>query len=72
MNEKLNAEMALLSPRGKDILETIIYLKISQVELADRLGKTLSIFDDIITGKEPLTGIIAMQLEKVLGVSANM
>ena len=72
MNEKLRAERALLSPPGDDILETIKYLKISQVELAQRLGKTPSKVHDIISGKEPITVVTALQLEKVLGVSAKM
>lgn len=72
MNEKLKTERALLSPPGDDILETIHFLKMSQIELAKRLGKTPSKVHDIITGKEPVTVATALQLEKVLGVSAKM
>lgn len=41
MNEKLKAERALLSPPGDDILEMIKYLRMSQAQLAQRLGKNL-------------------------------
>ena len=72
MNEKLKAERALLSPPGDDILETIKYLRMSQAQLAQRLGKKPSKVHDIITGKEPITVATSLQLEKVLGVSAQM
>ena len=71
MSEQLKAERELLSPPGDDILETIEYIKMSQVELADRLGKTPSKVHDLITGKEPITYNTALQLEKVLGIDAQ-
>ena len=71
MSEQLKAERELLSPPGDDILETIEYIKMSQAELADRLGKTASKVHDLITGKEPITYNTALQLEKVLGIDAQ-
>ncbi|MFN2457993.1 MAG: ImmA/IrrE family metallo-endopeptidase [Chitinophagaceae bacterium] len=71
MNERLKAERELLSPPGDDIKETIAYYKMSQAELATRMGKTTSKIHDIITGKEPITVKTAIQLEKVLGRSAQ-
>jgi len=71
MSELLKAERELLSPPGDDILETIEYIKMSQVELADRLGKTAPKVHDLITGKEPITYNTALQLEKVLGIDAQ-
>lgn len=71
MNEKLKAERALFSPPGDDIVETIKYNRMSQAQLAKRLGKTPSKVHDIITGKEPITVNTALQLEKVLGMSAQ-
>ena len=71
MSEQLKAERELLSPPGDDILETIEHIKMSQVELADRLGKTASKVHDLITGKEPITYNTALQLEKVLGIDAQ-
>jgi len=71
MNEKLKAERALLSPPGDDILETIKYLGVSKAKFATKMGKTTSKIHDIITGKEPITVSTAVQLEKVLGRSAQ-
>lgn len=71
MSEQLKAELELLSPPGDDILETIEHIKMTQAELADRLGKTPSKVHDLITGKEPITYTTALQLEKVLGINAQ-
>ena len=71
MKEKLKAERELLSPPGDDIKETLEYYKMSQATLAARTGKTTSKIHDIITGKEPITVKTAVQLEKVLGRSAQ-
>ena len=67
----LQLERELLSPPGDTILETIEYLKMSQAELADRLGKTAPKVNDLISGKEPITYNTALQLEKVLGIDAE-
>lgn len=71
MNEKLKAERELLSPPGDDIKETLEYHKMTQATFASRIGKTTSKIHDIITGKEPITVKTAVQLEKVLGRSAQ-
>ena len=71
MSEQLKVERELLSPPGDDILETIEHIKMSQAELADRLGKTPSKVHDLITAKEPITYNTALQLEKVLGIDAQ-
>lgn len=67
----LQIERELLSSPGDTILETIEFIKMSQAELADRLGKTASKVHDLITGKEPITYNTALQLEKVLGIDAQ-
>jgi len=71
MSQLLKDKKALLSPPGDDILEHIEYIKMSQAELADRLGKTPSKVNDLISGKEPITYTTALQLEKVLGIEAS-
>lgn len=68
---KLVDERELLSKPGDTILETIEYINMSQVELAERMGKTPSKVNDIISGKEPITLATAFQLEKVLGIDAQ-
>jgi len=71
MSQQLKIERELLSPPGEDILETIEQIKMSQVELADRLGKSPSKVHDLIRGKEPISYNTALQLEKVLGIDAQ-
>lgn len=67
----LKDERELLSKPGDTILETIEYLRMSQVELADRMGRTPSKINDLISGKEPITVNTAMQLETVLGIDTQ-
>ncbi len=71
MNERLIAERELLSGPGDDILEIISYYKISKVELAKKMGIKSAKIYNIIAGKEPITLAIALQLEKVLGISTQ-
>lgn len=69
--DKLKNERELLSKPGDTILETLEYINMSQVELADRMGKTASKINDIIYGKEPISVATALQLEKVLGIDGQ-
>lgn len=71
MSTKLTDERELLSKPGDTILETLEHIKMSQAELAERMGKTPSKVNDIISGKEPITNNTALQLEKVLGIDAQ-
>lgn len=68
---KIQDEIELLSTPGDTILETIEFLGMSQVELAERLGKTPPKVNDLITGKEVISLNTALQLEKVLGIDAK-
>lgn len=65
---KIKDEKALLSKPGDTILETIEVVGMSQVELAERMGKTPGKINDLISGKVPVSVNTAMQLEKVLGI----
>jgi HTH-type transcriptional regulator/antitoxin HigA len=71
MSTNLKDERELLSKPGDTILETLEHIKMSQAELAERMGKTPSKVNDIISGKEPITNNTALQLEKVLGIDAQ-
>ncbi len=71
MINKLQDERELLSKPGDTILETLEHIKMSQAELAVRMGKTPSKVNDIISGKEPVSVATALQLEKVLGIDAQ-
>ncbi|MDT0678772.1 ImmA/IrrE family metallo-endopeptidase [Autumnicola musiva] len=68
---KFKEDIELLSKPGDVILETIEFIKMTQVELAERMGKTPSKINDIISGKEPITLSTAFLLEKVLGIDAQ-
>lgn len=71
MSQHTKDERELLSKPGESILETLEHLKMSQVELAERMGKTPSKINDIISSKEPITMTTALLLEKVLNVDAR-
>lgn len=64
-------ERELLTKPGDTILETLEHLRMSQAQLAERMGKKPSKINDIISGKEPITINTALQLEKVLGIDAQ-
>jgi HTH-type transcriptional regulator/antitoxin HigA len=68
---KFDNDRELIPKPGDTILESIEYLRISQVELAKRMGKTASKINDLISGKEPISMATAIKLEKVLGVDAQ-
>lgn len=71
MGINLKDERELLSKPGDTIVETLEELKMSQAELAERMGKTPSKINDIISGKESISVSTALQLEKVLDVDAQ-
>jgi len=60
-----------VTPPGTTILETINALNMTQVELAERTGRTPKTISGIINGKEPVTPPTALQLEHVLGIPAH-
>lgn len=58
-------------PPGETLLETIQTLGMSQADLAERTGRPLKTINEIIKGKTAITSETALQLERVLGVSAS-
>jgi addiction module HigA family antidote len=71
MSQLIKDERELLSKPGDTILEALEHLKMTQSELAERMGKTAPKINDIISSKEPITMTTALQLEKVLGIDAG-
>ena len=71
MKKQSRLDRVFLSKPGDTILDTIETLKMTQAELAERMGKTPSKINDLITGKEPITINTALQLETVLGLPAS-
>lgn len=61
----------LISPPGETLLDTIQAKNISQTELAERMGRPIKTINEIIQGKTAITPETAIQLERVLGVSAE-
>jgi len=57
---------------GETLLETIEALAMTQVELAQRTGLSAKTVNLIIKGKQAITPDTALQLERVLGVSARL
>jgi addiction module HigA family antidote len=57
-------------PPGETLLDTIEALDMSQAELSERTGRPKKTINEIIKGKAPITPDTALQLERVLGVSA--
>lgn len=60
-----------VSPPGETLLELIEGLGMSQAELAQRMGRPKKTVNEIIRGKAAITPETALQLERVLGASAE-
>lgn len=58
-------------PPGETLAETLETLGMTQVELAERMGRPLKTINEIVAGKAAITSDTALQLEKVLGVPAS-
>ena len=71
MDAEIKIRNELLSPPGDTILETIEKIGMSQVELAERLGRPKEKINGIIKGKEPITIKTAILLERVLSIPVS-
>jgi addiction module HigA family antidote len=71
MATTLEIAKSLLSPPGDTIQEHIDFVGMSQVELAERMGRPKEKINDVIKGREPISTATAFQLEKVLGIPAG-
>ncbi len=60
-----------VSPPGETLLETLEMIGMSQAELARRTGRPHKTINEIIRGKTAVTAETAVQLERVLGISAG-
>src|SRR4030042_355719 len=58
-------------PPGETLRETLETISMTQTELADRTGRPKKTINEIITGKAAITAETALQLERVLGISAS-
>lgn len=58
-------------PPCETLLETIEAVGMTQADLAARAGRPLETINEIIHGKTAITPDTALQLERVLGISAS-
>lgn len=59
-------------PPGAVLLEALAYLGMSQAELARRADRPLKTINEIVKGKTAITAPTALQLERVLGIKADI
>lgn len=60
-----------VTPPGEIMQEKLNELGMSQVELAERIGRTKKTVNEIIKGKAPIVPETALQLERVLAIPAR-
>ncbi|MDB5189897.1 MAG: addiction module antidote protein HigA family [Parcubacteria group bacterium] len=68
--EKYTYKPNIPVPPGETLLEILQFLKMSQKELAERMGRPLKLINEIIKAKAAITTETALQLERVLGKEA--
>lgn len=58
-------------PPGDTLVEVLESIGMTQTELANRMGRPIKTINEIIKGKSAITAETAIQLERVLGISAK-
>ena len=61
----------LAIPPGETLADEIAARRMSQMELAARLGRPVQAVNEVIHGKKVITDDLALGLEKVLGIPAG-
>jgi len=61
----------IVSPPGETLLETLDAFGITRANLAERTGRSKKIINGIIKGKVPITPEMAIELERILGISSS-
>ena len=67
-----NMMSSLLIHPGEMIKDEIIARGITQKELAQQMGVSYTVFNEILNGKRPVTTEYALLLEEALGTDANI
>lgn len=60
------------TPPGEHLADTLRELDLTQSELARRMGRPQQVINEIVRGVKSITAETALQLEGVLGMSAEM
>ncbi len=68
-NEMMSSE--LIHP-GEMIKDEIMARGLTQKELAQQMGVSYTVFNEILNGKRPVTTEYALMLEAALGTNANI
>jgi addiction module HigA family antidote len=61
----------IVSPPGETLEEVLSERRMSQAELAERMGRPKKTINEIVKGKAAITAETAIQFERVLGVPAS-
>ena len=67
-----NMTSSLLIHPGEMIKDEIMARGLTQKELAQQMGVSYTVFDEILNGKRPVTTEYALLLEAALGINANI
>ncbi len=70
ISARLESDLAI--PPGELLEEELAERAMSQLELAQRMGRPRQKINEIIRGKRAITPETALQLEQVLGISARL
>lgn len=60
-----------LEPPGETLREALAERQMTQAELAEQIGRSESVVSRIINGRADITPEVAIELERVLGISAK-
>ena len=67
-----NLMSSMLIHPGEMIKDEIVARGITQKELAQQMGVSYTVFNEILNGKRPVTTEYALLLEAALGINANI
>lgn len=70
ISARLESDLAI--PQGELLEEELAERGMSQIELAQRMGRPRQKINEIIRGKRAITPETALQLEQVLGIPARL
>jgi HTH-type transcriptional regulator / antitoxin HigA len=68
---KISCQPKYAIPPGETLRETLEAIGMTQAELADRMDRPKKTINEIIAGRASITAKTALQLERVLGISAS-
>lgn len=70
-HNKIQYRSSIAIPPGETLLEVLESFKMSQTELAQRIGRPLKLINEIVRGKAAIMPETAIQLEQAFGIPAT-